>query len=159
VANHDELPDRGAVITPRASIDIDADAESVIRFIADPANSRLWMVALEQSVQITPGPIAPGSRFREVQNAGGQRVETICEVVAFDPARQYAWKSVSQGDTQYGGSFTAEQDADGTRLRYEGWATATGRLARREAAWGRQAQRDAEAELARIKAAIEARRQ
>src|SRR6266508_2296321 len=109
------------MITPRASIDIDADAESVIRFIADPAIAPLWMVALEQSVQITPGPIAPGSRFREVQNAGGQRVETICEVVAFDPARQYAWKSVGQSETTYGGSFTAERDGGGTRLRYEGW--------------------------------------
>lgn len=44
----------------------------------------------------------------------------------------------------------------GTELRYEGWATTTGRLARREAAWARQAQREAEAELAAIKEAIEA---
>jgi hypothetical protein len=41
-------------------------------------------------------------------------------------------------------------------LRYEGWATTTGRLAEREEAWGRQAQREAEAELAAIKEALEA---
>jgi len=43
-------------------------------------------------------------------------------------------------------------------IRYEGWATTTGRLANREEAWARQAQREAEAELAAIKAAVESRR-
>ena len=113
------------------------------------------MRALEVSELITEGPIRPGSRFREVQSAGGQRIETICEVVSHEPGRQYAWKSVSEGDTDYGGSFTAHPNGRGTTLRYEGWATTRGDLANREAAWGRQAQREAEAELARIKAALE----
>jgi hypothetical protein len=143
------------VITPAAHVEIDADPGSVIAFIADPANGPRWMVALEVSIQLTPGPIAAGTRFREVQIAAGQRIETICEVVALEPGRRYAWKSVSAGDTDYGGSYTAEPDGKGTRLRYEGWATTRGRLASREAAWGRQAQREAEAELARIKMAIE----
>ena len=63
---------------------------------------------------------------------------------------------MSEGDASYGGGFTAVPVTRGTELRYEGWATATGRLAEREAAWGRQAQREAEAELAAIKAAVEA---
>jgi hypothetical protein len=92
-----------------------------------------------------------------VQSAGGQRIETICEVVELDPDRRYAWRSVGDGDAQYGGGFTATPaPGGGTALRYEGWATATGRLAEREAAWARQAQREAEAELAAIKRAIEA---
>jgi hypothetical protein len=40
-------------------------------------------------------------------------------------------------------------------LRYEGWATTTGPLAAREKPWGRQAQREADAEMAAIKEAIE----
>jgi hypothetical protein len=43
-------------------------------------------------------------------------------------------------------------------IRYEGWATTTGSLAKREEACARQAQREAEAELAAIKAAVESRR-
>jgi uncharacterized protein YndB with AHSA1/START domain len=145
------------VITPRASIDIDADPASVIAFIADPANGPAWMVALEESVQITPGPIVPGTRFREVMSAGGKRIETICEVVELDPERRYAWQSVGDGPARYGGGFTATAVAGGTELRYEGWATTEGHLARREAAWARQAQREAEAELESIKLAIEER--
>src|SRR5687767_7679828 len=114
------------------------------------------MKALEVSELITPGPIRPGSQFREIQNAGGQRIETICEVVEYDGETRYAWKSVSEGEAQYGGGFTAVPTDGGTELRYEGWATTTGRLAQREEAWGRQAQREAEAELAAIKAAVEA---
>jgi hypothetical protein len=143
------------MITPRASIDIEADPATVIGFIADPANGPIWMVALEESVQITPGPVVAGTRFREVMRVAGRRIETICEVVTHEPGRQYAWQSVSQGDTDYGGSFTADAKGSGTELRYEGWATTRGELAKREAAWERQAQREAEAELARIKGALE----
>lgn len=143
------------MIKPRATTTIAAEPAAVIRFIADPATAPRWMKALESSELTTPGPIGPGSRFREVQNAGGQRIETICEVVEYDGATRYAWKSVSEGDTQYGGGFTASAIKGGTELRYEGWATTAGRLAEREEAWGRQAQRDAEAELAAIKAALE----
>jgi hypothetical protein len=113
------------------------------------------MRALESSELITDGPIAPGSRFREVQSAGGERIETICEVVEYDGETRYAWKSVSEGLAEYAGAFTARPSDTGTELHYEGWARATGRLAAREEAWGRQAQREVEAELAAVKAALE----
>ena len=113
------------------------------------------MKALEVFEVITPGSIGPGSRFREVQSAGGQRIETVCEVVDFDPQARYTWRSVSAGDARYGGGFTAIAVPGGTELRYEGWAIATGRLAAREAAWFRQAQRDAKEELAAIKRGVE----
>jgi hypothetical protein len=145
------------VIKPRATISIAAAPRDVIRFIADPATAPRWMKALESSELITPGPIGPGSRFREVQSAGGERIEMICEVVEYDGETRYAWRSVTEGPARYGGGFTATAKDDGTKLVYEGWATTTGPLARREEAWGRQAQREAEAELAAIKAAVEAR--
>lgn len=144
------------MIRPTATTTISARPDDVIRFIADPVNAPRWMRALESSELITDGPIGAGSRFREVQSAGGERIETICEVVEYDGETRYAWKSVSDGPVQYAGAFTAHALDAGTELRYEGWATATGRLAVREAAWGRQAQREAEAELAAVKAALEA---
>lgn len=143
------------MITPRATTTIAAAARDVITFIADPANAPRWMKALEVSELLTPGPIRPGSQFREVQSADGQRIETICEVVEYNGESRYAWKSVSPGPAQYGGGFTAVAVDGGAELRYEGWATTTGRLAKREEAWARQAQREAEAELAAIKEAIE----
>jgi uncharacterized membrane protein len=144
------------VIKPTAHVQIDAAPTDVIGFIADPANGPHWMKALEVSELITPGPIGVGSRFREVQSAGGKLIETICEIVELDPERRYAWRSVGEGPAQYGGSFTATPMGDGVELRYEGWATTTGELAKREAAWARQAQREAEAELEAIKRALEA---
>lgn len=143
------------MITPRATIFVAARPREVIRFIADPRNAPRWMKALERSELITPGPVRVGSQFLEVQSAGGQRIETICEVVEYDGETRYAWKSVSDGPARYGGGFTALPAGGGTELRYEGWATTTGPLAQREAAWARQAQREAEAELAAIKAALE----
>ena len=143
------------MIEPKASARIAARPRDVIGFIADPANAPRWMKALEVSELITPGPIGVGSQFREVQNAGGQRIETICEIVEYDGETRYAWKSVGGGPARYGGGFIAVPIDGGTELRYEGWATTTGPLARREEAWARQARREAEAEVAAIKAALE----
>jgi uncharacterized protein YndB with AHSA1/START domain len=146
------------MIKPKAETTIAATPSAVITFIADPATAPRWMKALESSELITDGPIRPGSQFREIQSAGGTRIETICEVVEYDGESRYAWMSVSDGPARYGGGFTATATEGGTLLRYEGWATTTGRLAEREEAWGRQAQREAEAELAAIKEALEADR-
>ena len=143
------------MITPKSTTTIAASPRDVITFIADPANAPRWMRALDTAELLTPGPIGIGSRFREVQSAGGQRIETICEVVEYDGETRYAWKSVSDGPARYGGGFTAIPIEGATELRYEGWATTTGPLASREEAWGRQAQREADAELAAIKDAIE----
>lgn len=143
------------MITPRATTRISATPREVITFIADPANAPRWMKALEVSEPLTPGPVRVGSQFREIQSAGGHRIETICEVVEYDGEARYAWKSVSDGPARYGGGFTAIPVTGGTELRYEGWATTTGPLAKREDAWARQAQREAEAELSAIKEAVE----
>ena len=143
------------MIRTSGSIRIGAPPARVIRFIADPANAPRWMKALEVSEPLTPGPIRPESQFREIQSAGGEWIETVCEVVEYDAETRYAWKSVSEGPARYGGGFTAVATPDGTELRYEGWAATTGPLARREEAWRRQAQRESDAELAAIKRAIE----
>lgn len=144
------------MIRPTARIHIGATPADVIGFLADPANAPRWMQALEVSELMTPGPIGVGSRFREVQSAGGERIETICEIVEWESDRRYVWRSIGDGDAQYGGGFTATPSpGGGVDLVYEGWATATGRLAEREAAWARQAQREAEAELEAIKRAVE----
>jgi len=143
------------MIRPEATTRIDASPRAVVTFIADPANAPRWMKALEVSELTTPGPIGPGSQFREIQSADGQHIETICEVVEYDGQSRYAWKSVSEGPAKYGGGFTAVSIDGGTELRYSGWATTSGPLAKREAAWERQAQREAEAELAAIKEAVE----
>ena len=141
-----------------AAATIDATPDAVIEFLADPANATAWMRALDEAELITPGPIRAGSRFREVQSAGGQRIESICEISEYEPGWRYAWRNVDEGPAQYGGGFTATATADGgTDLRYEGWATLSGELAGRERAWERQAQRESNAELAAIKAAIERR--
>jgi hypothetical protein len=48
---------------------------------------------------------------------------------------RYAWQSVSDEPTRYGGGFTAVPIEGGTELRYDGWATTSGELAGREQAW------------------------
>src|SRR3990170_1941930 len=115
---HQRLEWRNGVIKPRATTTISAEPRDVITFIADPISAPRWMKALEVSELLTPGPTRPGTRFREGPSAGGQRIETICEVVDYDGETRYAWKSVSEGPAHYGGGFEAVAIDGGTELRY-----------------------------------------
>jgi uncharacterized membrane protein len=105
------------MIKPTARIHIDASPADVIGFIADPANAPPWMKALEVVELITPGPLGVGSRFREVQSAGGERIETVCEIVELDPDRRYAWRSVADGEARYGSGFTATPAPGGRAIK------------------------------------------
>lgn len=105
------------MITPKAVITIAASPRQVITFLADPINAPRWMKALEVRNWSHPDRSVRDHVFREIQNAGGARIETICEVVEYDGATRYAWKSVSEGPAHYGGGFTAVSIEGGTELR------------------------------------------
>lgn len=78
------------------------------------------------------------------------------DVIGFiaDPANAPRWMKaldvaelITPGPIDVGSRFR--------EVHCEGWATTTGQLAEGEAAWARQAQREAEAELGAIKQTVE----
>ena len=55
--------------------------EEVAAFLQDPANDTAWIGGLRSARQLTPGPVAVGSRVERVASFLGRRVEYVNEII------------------------------------------------------------------------------
>ena len=113
------------------------------------------MGALVESEPLDEGPPAPGSRFRDVFEDLGRRVELEAEVVQFEPPRLLAVHLVSD---VFEATSTSRLEPVGatTRLAAAIETTYTALAARLLApAVTRHAQKQLEADLARLKGLVE----
>jgi uncharacterized protein YndB with AHSA1/START domain len=69
------------------SVEIDRLPDAVFPYLAPTEHRLRWMGALRQSEPLTDGPPAVGSRWRDVFEDVGQRIELEAEVVAYEPPR------------------------------------------------------------------------
>jgi uncharacterized protein YndB with AHSA1/START domain len=137
------------------AVTIDVPPEDVFPWLADSTRRMRWMGALVESEPLTEGPAAVGSRFRDVFEDHGRRVELESEVVEVEVPRRLVVHLVSD-------SFestivqTLEDEGGATRLRAVLETTYTMRGARLLAPLATGlAQRRLEADLARLKALLE----
>src|SRR3954452_7583215 len=84
---------RRLVIRVSDTVEIERAPEEVFAHVTDPAKLGTWQDA-EEVVQLTPGPVGVGTRFREVHRAMGRRREETTEVTAFDAGRRFAVRVV-----------------------------------------------------------------
>jgi hypothetical protein len=114
------------------------------------------MGALVESEPLDDEPPALGSRFRDVFEDHGQRVELEAELVAFEPPRAVDVKLVADAFEATSRS-RLEAAGPGTRLTATIETTYTSLAARLLApVVTRHAQKQLEADLARLKALVEA---
>ena len=95
------------------SIDIRRSPEDVFAYVTDPGKLHTWQDA-EEVEQLTPGPVRPGTRFREVHKVLGRRRTEITEVVVFDHGRRFGVR-VEDGPP-VDGRWDFEAIEGGTRL-------------------------------------------
>jgi Polyketide cyclase / dehydrase and lipid transport len=62
----------------RQSVEIARSPEDVFAYVTDPTKLSTWQDAQEVS-QLTPGPVGPGTRFREVHKVLGIRRVEVTE--------------------------------------------------------------------------------
>jgi polyketide cyclase/dehydrase/lipid transport protein len=70
------------------SVEIARSPEEVFAYITDPSKLGTWQDA-EDVVQVTPGTVGAGTRFREVHKALGRRRVEMTEVMVFEPGRRF----------------------------------------------------------------------
>ena len=107
------------------SIEIARSPEEVFAYLTDPAKLGTWQDA-EEVTQLTPGPVGPGTRFREVHKALGRRREELTEVVVFEPGRRFDIRVVEGPPVD--GRWDFEPAGAGTRLTFTPTVRLTGRL-------------------------------
>lgn len=87
----------------------------VFAFVADPSRLPRWQATVNVE-QLTPGPVGPGTRFREEQAALGRRRTQITEVVAHEPGRRFEIRVVDGPPVD--GRWDFEAADGGTRLTF-----------------------------------------
>jgi carbon monoxide dehydrogenase subunit G len=100
------------------TISIDRSLQDVFEYISDPANETEWRDA-ELAEWTSEGPHGVGSTQRSVSKLLGRSLDTIVEVVAWDPPNRAAFKSVG-GPFPFEYSVTLEPEGEGTRLSMQG---------------------------------------
>lgn len=138
------------------SVEIAAAPEDVFPWLADPARRLRWMGALVESESLTEGPPELGSRYRDVFEDHGQRIELEAELVEVEPGERLTARLVSKG-FESTSSQRLEADGAGTRLTAAVETRYTMLAARLLAPLvTRHAQKQLETDLARLKELVEA---
>lgn len=138
------------------SVEIAAPPAEVFPWLADPERRLTWMGALVESERLTDGPPEVGSRFRDVFEDLGQRVELEAELLEVDPPRGMSVRLVSKTFEATSSQRLVEAADGGTRLTAVIETSYTQLPARLLApVVTRHAQRRLEDDLARLKELVE----
>lgn len=137
---------------------VDAPVEEVFAYLSDPTKELEWVSSARER-EIVEGEGDKGTRFRAVDQFLGKRIEFLYEVTKHDSPDRYAFRTVE-------GPFPGEIDVilspegGGTTLTYAAKAEAGfkglfGKLT--DPIVTRIFERDTSADLAKLKALVEAR--
>lgn len=137
-------------MTYEHELEIERAPEDVYAFLSDPENLPRWQ---SEVVEVRP---ESETRFREVRTFVGRRIESMLEITAAEPGREFSVRSTA-GPVRFAVRHLLEPAGEGrTRLRVLGEAKDPaglfklgGRLLRRAAA------RRVEEDFARLKALLE----
>jgi uncharacterized protein YndB with AHSA1/START domain len=109
---------------------IERPVEEVFGYVTDPDRLPTWQTNTVYAAMEGGGPLAEGSRIREVHRApGGRRLESTFEVTALRPHRLFAMRAV-EGSAPVDAEITFEPDGSATRMcfRVHGQPSGTLRL-------------------------------
>ncbi len=99
----------------KVSVDIARPVTDVFQFVTNVENQPKWQAASVENHQLTPGPMAVGTKIQHIGKWLGRRYESLGQVVDFEPDRRWAYKSLS-GPYQLEMRYRFEPAAAGTRL-------------------------------------------
>jgi carbon monoxide dehydrogenase subunit G len=102
-------------ITGSHSLHVSRPAAEVFALVSDLARAPTWVPALVEMTQLTPGPVAVGTQFRQRIHLAGRDVEGVLVVSALEPDRVFAHTSRA-GPAKLFGHFELTAAEGGTRL-------------------------------------------
>jgi uncharacterized membrane protein len=139
----------------QVEIEVARPRAEVAGYATDWRNDPDWIGALSDAQLVTEPPFGIGSRVKRVGSFLGKRIEYVNEVVEYDPDTRLEMRSV---EAPFPMTVTYEfEDADGgtvMRIRAEGDPSGFYKLAR--PVLSRAVKRSIAADLARLKATLEA---
>ena len=141
--------------TLQHSIVINKPVEVVWKFFVDPANNLKWRSDLKDVKVTTSGAVGVGTKFSEVSEFFGQKMETPQEITVFDVNKKFGLKSTG-GPIPISGAFIFEPSGNGTKINVQFEFTPGGFFKLAEGMVVGQAQKQFEGDFARLKQILEA---
>jgi uncharacterized membrane protein len=138
-----------------AAVEIERPAAEIFPYLSAPERRLEWMEKLVSSEQLTDAEPGIGTRFHDVFEDHGHRIEIDAEVVEWKPGERLATRLTSSGFESTARQRLEERDGR-TRIEVEIETEYRSRVARIMAGVvTRQAQKQLEADLARLKRLVE----
>jgi uncharacterized protein YndB with AHSA1/START domain len=97
-------------------VDVGRPVEEVFAYLTEPASLPEWQQT-DHVEQLTPGPVTTGTRFREVRELLGCRLESTSEVSAHEPGSRYDIQ-IASPYARVVDRWTLEATPAGTRVRF-----------------------------------------
>lgn len=137
------------------AVDIDRPPAAIFPYLVGSEQRLRWMGALAESEQVTDGEPGHGTRFRDVFEERGQRIEIDAEIVEWEPSERLTTRLRSKAFASTGRQRLERLDGR-TRLTTTIETDYKSRMARLMAGViTRHAQTQLEEDLARLKALVE----
>ena len=105
--------------------DIARPPTEVFAFVTDPARLHEWQGNVIEAEAIPPGPLATGSRIREVREVRGKRLEQLVEIAEMSAPQTFLMRVV-EGPLPVHGDLSFIPSDSGTTVRLHAFGTATG---------------------------------
>jgi carbon monoxide dehydrogenase subunit G len=109
---------------------VDRPRDVVFDYLTDPANLAEWQTTKTHVEQLTDGPPGPGTRILERTNPPiGREFDQITEFTEFDRPNRVHIRIV-EGPHPIHGTWTFEDEGNGTRVQFEATGSFGGFLGR-----------------------------
>ena len=133
---------------------IDKPVKDVFAFVTNPANMPKWNSAVVSMEQITPGAVGLGTKFKNVGEMMGRRIEGEMQVVAFEPDIKYGFQ-MNAGPVQVNVTLSFKTVGTGTKLSLNAQGNPGGLFKLAEPVMQGRVKSMMEENLARLKSVLE----
>jgi len=133
---------------------IDKPVKDVFAFITNPVNMPKWNSAVVSMEQITPGVVGLGTKFKNIGEMMGRRIEGEMEVIAYDPDSKYGFQ-MNAGPIQVNVTLTFKTVGTGTKLSLNAQGNPGGLFKLAEGVMQGRVKSMMEENLARLKSVLE----
>jgi len=133
---------------------IDKPVKDVFAFVTNPANMSKWNSAVVSMEQITPGAVGLGTKFKNVGEMMGRRIEGEMQVVAFEPDTKYGFQ-MNAGPMQVNVTLSFKTVGTGTKLSLNAQGNPAGMFKLAEGVMQGRVKSMMEENLVRLKSSLE----
>ena len=133
---------------------IDKPVQDVFAFVTNPNNMSKWNSAVVSMQQITPGAVGVGTKFKNVGEMLGRRIEGEMQVVAFEPDSKYGFQ-MNAGPMQVNVVLTFKTVGTGTKINLNAQGNPAGVFKLAEGVMQGRVKSMREENLARLKSVLE----